>query len=122
MSCQTKTNVLQPSNNFAVNSNSQRAGPGAVKYGSGGGSEFLGARNAVGRASLKKRRLLPVRDTYAAPAGSAAPLPAVAAPKTPVVAVAGAQPPASVARRNARERNRVKQVIDSFFLFCNLFC
>ena len=76
-----KSNVLQ-SSNFGNSNN--RLSPVALK-------------NDLNKSHPVKRKLLPVRDTSLdAPTGRKSSF--------------GAQPPASVARRNARERNRVKQV------------
>jgi len=87
--------VLQTSSNY-------NRGGGVASV---AGVDFLGARNSLGRASLKKRRLLPVRDTC---------VPAVAAVAAPPAPSLASEPPPSVARRNARERNRVKQVNTGF--------
>ena len=76
-----KSNVLQ-SSNFGNSNN--RLSPVALK-------------NDLNKSHPVKRKLLPVRDTSLdAPTGRKSSF--------------GAQPPASVARRNARERNRVKQL------------
>lgn len=71
----------------------------SVAFGANGVNRPAPSKCTGGGGAALKRRLLPVRDTCGGGGG---------------LGGAGVEPPASVVRRNARERNRVKQVNTGF--------